>query len=64
MKFVTFDDPTGKTVVINVDLIRSMSDDEDRNGDLTEIAFANDHKIFVRGSTSATFATIVEVVGG
>ena len=32
MRFVTFDDPLGDQVVVNVDLIRTMDGDTDNDG--------------------------------
>lgn len=62
MRFVTFDDPLGDQVVVNVDLIRAMDGDTDNNGPLTDIVFDADHKQTVRGSLCATLDAIMEAL--
>ncbi len=60
MRFVTFDDPLGDQVVVNVDLIRTMDGDTDNDGPLTDIFFDADHKQTVRGSLSDTHKAIIK----
>jgi redox-regulated HSP33 family molecular chaperone len=62
MRFVTFDDPLGDQVVVNVDLIRTMDGDTDNDGPLTDIFFDADHKQTVRGSLSDTHKAIIQAV--
>jgi len=60
MKLLAFDDPSGNAVLVNVELIRFMSEDTDKNGPLTEILFSADHRAIVRGSLADTFAVIAD----
>ena len=63
MRLVTFNDPVGDPVIVNVDLIRTMDGDTDNSGPLTDIFFDANHKQTVRGSLSETFEAIMEAAG-
>lgn len=62
MRLVTFNDPFGDPVIVNVDLIRTMDGDTDNDGPLTDIVFDAHHKQTVRGSLSETSDAIMAVV--
>ncbi len=62
MRFVTFNDPFGDPVIVNVDLIRTMDSDTDNSGPLTDIFFDAHHKQTVRGSLSETAKAIMGAV--
>lgn len=59
MRLVTFNDPVGDPVIVNIDLIRTMDGDTDNSGPLTDIFFDADHKQTVRGSLDDTFQAIM-----
>ncbi|MGN6690099.1 MAG: hypothetical protein ACTHJU_04055 [Sphingopyxis sp.] len=63
MRLVTFDDPLGDPVIVNIDLIRTMDGDTDNRGPLTDIFFDAAHKQTVRGSLSKTFEAIMAAAG-
>lgn len=63
MRLVTFNDPVGDPVIVNIDLIRTMDGDTDNSGPLTDIFFDADHKQTVRGSLDDTFQAIVGAAG-
>ena len=62
MRLVTFNDPVGDPVIVNIDLIRTMDGDTDNSGPLTDIFFDADHKQTVRGSLGATLEAIMEAI--
>ena len=62
MRLVTFNDPVGDPVIVNVDLIRTMDGDTDNSGPLTDIFFDADHKQTVRGSSSRPEAVASQFV--
>jgi len=61
MRLVTFNDPIGEPVIVNVDLIRTMDGDTDSSGPLTDIFFDADRKQTV-GSLSETSNAIMAAV--
>ena len=63
MRLVTFNDPVGDPVIVNIDLIRTMDGDTDNSGPLTDIFFDADHKQTVRGSLSETSEAIMAAAG-
>ena len=60
MRLITFNDPFGDPVIVNIDLIRTMDGDTDNSGPLTDIFFDANHKQTVRGSLDDTFQAIME----
>jgi len=49
MKLVTFTEPGGKAITVNIDLVQYLQSHDDKH---TQITFGDGHHILVRGALS------------
>ena len=60
MKLITFTEPGGKSVTVNMDLVQYLESHDDKH---TQLTFGDSHHLLVRGSLSEVGDIILNTQG-